>query len=54
MRRTYYGLPAAASVEHAIVAAQRLILRDIERVRRPRPELVDPGTFPAIAAFHGR
>jgi hypothetical protein len=54
MQRTYYGLPAAASVEQSIVAAQRLILRDIERVRRPRPARVEPGTFPAISAFHGR
>ena len=54
MLRTYSGMPAAGSVEQAIVAAQRLILRDIERVRRPQPALVQPGTFPAPAAFQGR
>ena len=54
MQRTYSGLPAAASVEQAIIAAQRLILRDIERVRRPRRARVEPGTFPAAPAFQGR
>ena len=33
----YHGLPAAASVEQAIVLAQLLILKDLER-RAPRPE----------------
>ena len=54
MHRPYYGLPEAASVEQAIVAAQRLILRDIERIRRPRAALIDPGTISPLAALHGR
>jgi hypothetical protein len=33
MQRRYEGLPAAASVEQAIIVAQLLILRDLERVR---------------------
>ena len=36
----YDGLPAAASVEQAIVLAQLLILRDLERrAERPREEM---------------
>ena len=31
MQRHYEGLPAAASVEQAILAAQMLILRDLGR-----------------------
>ena len=39
----YRGLPAAASVEQAIVLAQLLILKDLER-RAPRlPDRPDPG-----------
>ena len=37
MPHKYHGLPAAASVEQAIVLAQLLILKDLER-RAPRPE----------------
>jgi hypothetical protein len=35
MQPEYHGLPAAASVEQAIVLAQLLILKDLER-RAPR------------------
>jgi hypothetical protein len=38
MRGTYDGLPAAASVEQAIVLAQLLILRDLDRRARGIPE----------------
>ena len=31
MERNYDGLPAAASIEQAIVLAQLIILRDLER-----------------------
>jgi hypothetical protein len=31
MRHHYEGLPAAATVEQAIILAQRLILKDLER-----------------------
>lgn len=31
MGQSYQGLPAAATVEQAIILAQRLILRDLER-----------------------
>jgi hypothetical protein len=37
MRPEYRGFPAAASVEQAIVLAQLLILKDLER-RAPRRE----------------
>jgi hypothetical protein len=37
MQPEYRGLPAAASVEQAIVLAQLLILKDLER-RAPRPQ----------------
>ena len=40
MQPNYDGLPAAASVEQAIVLAQLLILRDLERrAERPREEM---------------
>ena len=35
MSSNYRGLPAAASVEQAIVLAQLLILRDLERRTQP-------------------
>lgn len=54
MQRKYHGLPAAASVEQAIIAAQRLIVRDSEGMRAPRPTPVEPGTFAALAAFQRR
>jgi hypothetical protein len=43
MGQNYQGLPAAATVEQAIVLAQLLILRDLERraqsvQTRPAPE----------------
>jgi hypothetical protein len=42
MQHEYRGLPAAASVEQAIVLAQLLILKDRER-RPPRlPDRPDP------------
>jgi hypothetical protein len=42
MPHEYHGLPAAASVEQAIVLAQLLILKDLER-RAPRlPDRPDP------------
>jgi hypothetical protein len=37
MPHKYHGLPAAASVEQAIVLAQLLILKDLER-RAPRQD----------------
>lgn len=33
MRGTYQGLPPAKNVEQAIILAQRLILKDLERLR---------------------
>jgi hypothetical protein len=46
----YHGLPAAASVEQAIIVAQRLILKDLER-RAPRhddrPDPAEPEIRPA-------
>jgi hypothetical protein len=44
MRQNYDGLPAAASVEQAIVLAQLIIRRDLERRAQsaePRPESPD-------------
>jgi hypothetical protein len=38
MPHKYHGLPAAASVEQAIILAQLLILKDLER-RAPPPEV---------------
>ena len=43
MRPEYRGFPAAASVEQAIVLAQLLILRDLERRARGMPERSEPG-----------
>ena len=45
MEHNYQGLPAAATVEQAIVLAQLIILRDLERQARQSPEpskSVDP------------
>jgi hypothetical protein len=39
MPHNYHGLPAAASVEQAIVLAQLLILRDLERQAQSVAEL---------------
>jgi hypothetical protein len=47
MHQNYHGLPAAANVEQAIVLAQLIILRDLERkaqllaaqAQRAEPEL---------------
>jgi hypothetical protein len=50
MQQEYHGLPAARSVEQAIVLAQLLILKDLERKtpRHPdRPEPTDPEIRPA-------
>jgi hypothetical protein len=43
MRGNYDGLPAAASVEQAIVLAQLLILRDLERRARGMLERSEQG-----------
>jgi len=43
MRGNYDGLPAAASVEQAIVLAQLLILRDLDRRSRGIPERLEQG-----------
>ena len=42
MQREYHGLPAAASVEQAIVLAQLLIRKDLERRAPPHQEKPDP------------
>ena len=50
MPHKYHGLPAAASVEQAIVLAQLLILKDLERraLRLPdRPDPAEPEVRPA-------
>ena len=50
MQREYRGLPAAASVEQAIVLAQLLIRKDLERRALPRqekPERTDQEVRPA-------
>jgi hypothetical protein len=47
MHQHYRGLPAAPSVEQAILAAQLLILKGLETVR-------SGGTFSAPPAFHRR
>ena len=41
MQPNYEGLPAAASVEQAIVLAQLLILRDLERRAQCGPAQTD-------------
>lgn len=41
MRGTYQGLPPAMSVEQAIVLAQLLIARDLERRKTKPPERWD-------------
>ena len=50
MQPEYRGFPAAASVEQAIVLAQLLILKDLERraSRLPdRPDSAEPEIRPA-------
>ena len=42
MPQEYHGLPAARSVEQAIVLAQRLILKDLERRAMRHPDRRDP------------
>jgi hypothetical protein len=42
MQPEYHGLPAAKSVEQAIVLAQRLILKDLERRASRPPDRPDP------------
>ncbi len=44
MQQNYDGLPAAASVEQAIVLAQLIILRDLERQAVVRAERAKAGT----------
>jgi hypothetical protein len=41
--RRYQGLPAAASIEQAIILAQLLTLRDMERRAQGIPERSDQG-----------
>jgi hypothetical protein len=43
MRGNYDGLPPAASVEQAIILAQLLILRDLERRAQGIPERSEQG-----------
>ena len=50
MGQNYQGLPAAATVEQAIILAQRLIRKELERQRRQipkRPDQADPAERPA-------
>jgi len=50
MQHEYQGLPAAASVEQAIVLAQRQIQKDLERRRarlQDRPDPADRDIRPA-------
>jgi hypothetical protein len=50
MQPEYRGFPAAASVEQAIVLAQLLILKDLERRAlrlRDRPDPAEPEIRPA-------
>jgi hypothetical protein len=57
MHSIYEGLPAAASVEQAIILAQRLIVKDLERRRKGSPRALafaDPGTFPPRASLYQR
>ena len=41
MEHNYQGLPAAATVEQAIILAQLLIRKDLERQARQIPERMD-------------
>lgn len=57
MQTRYKGLPAAATVEQAIILAQRLIVKDLERRRKGSPRALvfaDLGTFPSPATFYQR
>jgi hypothetical protein len=45
MRGNYHGLPAAATVQQAIVLAQLLIVRDLERRTTAIPERSKPGDY---------
>ena len=54
MYRSYSGLPAAANVEQAILAAQHLILRGSTTGRSGTPARAKQGTFPVHPAFHQR
>jgi hypothetical protein len=42
MHQNYHGLPAAANVEQAIVLAQLIILRDLERKAQRAAEQAQP------------
>jgi hypothetical protein len=54
MYRSYSGLPAAASVEQAILMAQHLILSGAATRRDGTPARAKQGTFPVHPAFHQR
>lgn len=45
MRGNYHGLPAAASVEQAIVLAQLLIARELARRAPKEPEPADHADY---------
>lgn len=50
MQQEYHGLPAAASIEQAIILAQLLILKDLERRvsrHQDRPDPADREVRPA-------
>jgi hypothetical protein len=51
MHQHYRGLPAAPSVEQAILAAQLLILKDLQTGRRAAPARRTEGTFSESPAF---
>ena len=51
MSRSFQGLPAAATVEQAILAAQAMIQRDLEWVRSHPAERAYRGTFAGLPAF---
>jgi hypothetical protein len=49
----YHGLPPAASVQQAIVLAQLLIVRDLERRTAAIPERLDQGVIDQfLAGWH--
>jgi hypothetical protein len=57
MQTRYRGLPAAATVEQAIILAQRLIVKDLELRRKGSPRalgFLDPGTFPPRVSLYQR
>jgi hypothetical protein len=54
MQQHYRGLPAASSVEQAILAAQLLILKGAQTARSGAPARRQEGTIPAHVAFPQR